>query len=152
MAYASRRPLPTPPINTHGVYEYNGAQRSPVSAADAYHPYHNQQPYSYPPFYVPYRPLEEDTTRTTLPGGTLLHKGFYDLLALATPVASRFLGFGAGSSTSPLNAGPRYEDIKPGELPKVVNTARDVPPGAPSPLKKGRRIAKDMIGNPTGFV
>ena len=102
---------------------------------------------------MPYRPQEDDTPRTTLPGGTLLHKGFYDLLALATPVASRFLGFaGTGSQ---LNAGPRYEDIKSGEPPKVVDTVRDVPastPDAPNPVKKGRRIAKDMIGNPTGFV
>jgi protein-serine/threonine kinase len=77
---------------------------------------------------MPYRPQEDDDApRTTLPGGTLLHKGFYDLLALATPVASRFLGFGGNNSASQLNAGPRYEEIKPGELPKVVDTARDVP-------------------------
>lgn len=152
MAYASRRPLPTPPVNTHGVYDYNGGQRSPVSSADAYHPYNNHHPWSYPPFYMPYRPQEDDAPRTTLTGGTLLHKGFYDLLALATPVASRFLGFAGNTTVSQLNAGPRYEDIKSGEPPKVVNTVHDVPASTPGAPKKGRRIAKDMIGNPTGFV
>ena len=155
MAYTSRRPLPTPPLNTYGVSDYNGGQRSPVSSADAYHPYYIQNAWSYPPFFMPYRPQEDDAPRTTLPGGTLLHQGFYDLLALATPVASRFFGFAGNNTASQLNAGPRYEDIEPGELPKVVDTARDVPaspPNAPTPLKKGRRIAKDMIGTPTGFV
>jgi protein-serine/threonine kinase len=87
-----------------------------------------------------------------LAGGTVLHKGFYDLLSMIpTPAsASRFW---ASLTPDPL-AGPRYEDqvVKPGpgpgtapaEPPKQVQTY----PGRPT----GRRITKDMVSHPTGFV
>ncbi|KAH8992384.1 hypothetical protein EDB92DRAFT_1987736 [Lactarius akahatsu] len=98
----------------------------------------------------------------TLRGGTLLHKGFYDLLALIpTPSPSRFL-WGkrrccSGSGSWSAIRGPRYEDL-PGPnsslrgkvAPPVVN----LPPSGPVSPKKGRRISKDMVSStkPTSFV
>lgn len=98
-------------------------------------------------------PNEEEPVLSTLRGGTMLHKGFYDLLALATP--SRFFG---GIAASRLAAGPRYEEIPARQPPKIVASLANIqttpvpPPGAPSPLQKNKRISKDMVSNPTGFV
>lgn len=155
MAFAARRPLPVPPLNPQGVYEYaEPLQRSPVSSADMYHP---SSPY-YPSFpYFPFSSFpaqaEDDTpTRSILSGGTLLHKGFYDLLALATP--SRLIG---GTTPSTLAAGPRYENIAPRSPPNVVMSATEAtrpPPVTPtpaSPLKKNKRISKDMVSGPMNF-
>ncbi len=112
----------------------------------------------YPPSnpYYPYHP-RPDVYReptTTLPGGTLLHKGFYDLLSMIpTPSSpSRLLQQWAASSPSPddtVVAGPRYEQIGAG--PSPIN--RDLPSPPTSPTgRKGRRISKDMVSKPTGFV
>jgi protein-serine/threonine kinase len=88
----------------------------------------------------------------------MLHKGFYDLLALATP--SRLFA-GAAATASKFAAGPRYENINPGTQPVVVTSAADVkknippkvpPPAAATPLRKDRKISKDSISSPTGFV
>jgi hypothetical protein len=157
MAYAARRPLPPPPMDINGVNEYSGLPRSPVSSADMYSA---SSPYSAIPFpYFPFssRPAAEDSyapTRSILAGGTLLHKGFYDLLALATP--SRFF---AAATPSKLTAGPRYEQINPGSPPAIVpsaleakNVVKPPAPGAVTPLVKNRRISKDMVSSPTGFV
>jgi protein-serine/threonine kinase len=157
MAYAARRPLPPPPMDINGVYEYAGLPRSPVSSADMYSA---SSPYSATPFpFFPFssRPVADEAyspTRSILAGGTLLHKGFYDLLALATP--SRLF---AAASPSKLAAGPRYEQIYPGSPPAIVPSALDAKgvvkspaPGAVTPLVKNRRISKDMVSSPTGFV
>ncbi|TFK68671.1 kinase-like protein [Pluteus cervinus] len=88
--------------------------------------------------------LDDAAPKTTLRGGTLLHKGFYDLLAMIpTPSPSRLLwGPPAEPEPDAVVAGPRYEDL-PASQPL---SARPVPP------KKGRRISKDMVSRPTGFV
>lgn len=156
MAFAVRRPLPATPRNAQGVYEYADYQRSPMSSADMYSP---ASPYYSSPF--PYFPFssrraqgDEDTpTRSILAGGTLIHKGFYDLLAYASP--SRI--FGAAATPSVLAAGPRYEHISPGSPPTVVMSAAEInkttsPPSASAtPLRKARRISKDMVSSPTNF-
>jgi hypothetical protein len=46
-------------------------------------------------------------------------------------------------STDPVIAGPRYEDIGP-------SSTRPVAPLAST--RKGRRISKNMVSKPTGFV
>ncbi|KAG6903070.1 hypothetical protein C0995_006257 [Termitomyces sp. Mi166 len=102
--------------------------------------------YTYTSF-VPQLPNDYDEPISSVPVGTFLHKGFYDLLAMIpTPSPSRLL-WGTSKPTStapdPIVAGPRYEDIGPG------------PTKAASPAvytKKGRRISKDMVSKPTGFV
>lgn len=154
MAYAARRPLPPAPMALVGANEYS-VPRSPMSSADLYSA---SSPYSTPFPYFPFssRPAaaEEYTpTRSILAGGTLLHKGFYDLLALATP--SRFF---ASATPSKLTPGPPYEQINAGSPPAIVTSAANVKdikppaPGAVTPLRKGRRISKDMVSSPTGFV
>ncbi|KAI0318280.1 kinase-like protein [Amylostereum chailletii] len=93
----------------------------------------------------------------TLRGGTLLHKGFYDLLSMIpTPSPSRLL-WGGVDPEQPI-AGPRYDQIPqkplPGSLPvrqTPVTVLGSTPPIASSP-KRGRRISKDMVSKPTGFV
>jgi len=66
------------------------------------------------PFNMP--PAIDDDYDHPLPVGTLLHKGFYDLLAMIT-------------------------------------RARRSHPSIPDPpLKKDRRVTKDMVSRPTGFV
>ena len=88
---------------------------------------------------------------TTLPGGTILHKGFYDLLALipSTPSPSRFFWPARTAQDPGPLAGPRYEDI-PSSPPRSPPVQASSSPQ--SPLRKGRRISKDMVSNPTGFV
>lgn len=102
-------------------------------------PYYTQPNYVSPP-----QPeFHDEPTTSTIPAGTFLHKGFYDLLAMIpTPSPSRFLwGAPTGPTPDPIVAGPRYEDIKP------------LPGGAiRSSPKKGRRISKDMVSKPKGFV
>ena len=155
MAYAARRPLPPAPMNVIGVNEYSGLSRTPMSSADMYSP---SSPYSTPFPYFPFssRPAnaEEYTpTRSILAGGTLLHKGFYDLLALATP--SRFF---AAATPSKLTPGPPYEQLNAGSPPAIVPSSKDAKdlkqftPGAATPLRKNRRISKDMVSSPRGFV
>jgi len=133
MASPPRRPLPTPP-------------RSPIRARpdqDARSPgvftFNNPffSPYAYPP-YAPPTPdfYDDEPTTTSVPTGTFLHKGFYDLLAMIpTPSPSRLIW---GNPPQTAVAGPRYEDQNPA-------TIRAMP-------KKGRRVSKDMVSKPTGFV
>lgn len=138
---AARRPLPTPPGSPIAARPSQYALSRPDDVYSP-HPYY-ASPYSYPPDHDVY-----DQPPTTLPGGTLLHKGFYDLLAMIpTPSPSRLL-WGTPPS-EPVLAGPRYEDLAPaptrtgGPVSPVVN---------PAHAKKGRRISKDMVSRPTGFV
>ncbi|TFY74147.1 hypothetical protein EWM64_g9865 [Hericium alpestre] len=121
-------------------------------------PYHAPHPYP-PPFAPPaaHEPSYDEPT-TTLRGGTLLHKGFYDLLALIpTPNPSRLLwGADPSTPTEPV-AGPRYENIPaagyaPARQPAAVAAASPSPPDSPLSPKKGRRISKDMVSKPMGFV
>ena len=94
-------------------------------------------PYAYSP--SAYHPPEfyEEPTTTSVPTGTFLHKGFYDLLAMIpTPSPSRLLWKSTPSPSVEFVAGPRYEDQE---------SKKPMP-------KKGRRVNKDMVSNPTGFV
>ncbi|KAG8933361.1 hypothetical protein FRC01_009686 [Tulasnella sp. 417] len=101
------------------------------------------------------------TAPAAYPGGTILHKGFYDLLALSTPVVETVSRFWTGAVNpyreEPLVASPPYEQIPAGAPPRVANIpVGQLPPPTVSPTstptKKGRRVSKDMIGKPTGFV
>jgi hypothetical protein len=110
----------------------------------------------------PYSPTLDNQTKPTTSrlNGTLLHKGFYDLLAMIpTPSPSRLLWGPPAPPPDPVLAGPRYEHIPPGLPPTISETP--IKPSSPSsattaastsPLRKGRRISKDMVSNPTGFV
>ncbi|KAH9083902.1 kinase-like protein [Lactarius deliciosus] len=149
MANRPSRPLPTPPVNFLSGIDHNDI----YSLSNPYH-----SPHPHPPFGLPGpTPRTDDGPPPgTLRGGTLLHKGFYDLLALIpTPSPSRFL-WGASADPAPeAVAGPRYEDL-PGPnnslrgkvAPPIVN----LPPSGPVSPKKGRRISKDMVSKPMGFV
>ncbi|TRM69454.1 kinase-like domain-containing protein [Schizophyllum amplum] len=151
----SRRPLPIPP----------GPPDLMMASG-----YYNNGPYPYPPSFIPTHPHDQETYggsnafKTTLAGGTLLHKGFYDLLAMIpTPSPSRFL-LGATAASPPppdaVVAGPRYETIRAGRppLPPPAPAPRSPqypaysPPPSPATPRKGRRISKDMVSRPTGFV
>ena len=152
---AARRPLPVPP----GPPDLMAAS-----------PYYSPGPYPYPSTFFPQHHYDQETYggasqfKTTLPGGTLLHKGFYDLLAMIpTPSPSRFLLGATGASPPPapppdrLVAGPRYETIRPGKPPMpppapAPQSPAYSPPSSPATPRRGRRISKDMVSNPTGFV
>lgn len=76
--------------------------------------------------------------------GTIIHKGFYDLLAY----------------TSSFIAGPRYESIPPSSPPVVVESSAAAKAlaldkgnyASPNPgPKPGARITKDMISHPREF-
>lgn len=73
---SSRRPLPSVPPDVVGGKGYH-----PVSSADIYSPSSPffSMPYAYPAF----TPRAYDPpTQSTLPTGTLLHKGFYGTCAV----------------------------------------------------------------------
>ena len=104
-------------------------------------------------------PMPEDTPGpSSLPGGTLLHKGFYDLLALI-PSASTASRFRWGPGQHPTKqvddgtevAGPRYEHI-PQSPTKPGPVQMSVPGSPPISPRKGRRISKDMVSKPMNFV
>ena len=153
MASRPSRPLPTPPGPVNPI---GGADHDHIYSL-AY-PYHNS--FSRPEYRSPgpNLPVDEERPAATLRGGTLLHNGFYDLLALIpTPSPSRFL-WGAGADLPPdAVAGPRYEDIpEPNNTTSVKHAPPTVslpsPGPVPSNLKKARRISKDMVSKPMGFV
>ncbi|OSD06903.1 kinase-like protein [Trametes coccinea BRFM310] len=162
---SARRPLPTPPVNgpRNDLDNFYPSGGVPGGFPDMYsygNPYMTPYPYqptmSPPP--APSTP-EYEPPSATLRGGTLLHKGFYDLLALipsipSTPSPSRlFWPRAQNADTEPI-AGPRYEELRNG--PPAVPKAAPVPapPVSPSPPRniKARRISKDMVSRPTGFV
>jgi len=144
------RPLPTPP-----------APVIPLDSSGHDHIYSPAYPYRAPLSRPDYRapgpslPLDEERPAATLRGGTLLHKGFYDLLALIpTPSPSRIL-WGAGADLPDEVAGPRYEDLPESNNPTSVNFAPpavSLPSPGPVSSNKARRISKDMVSKPTGFV
>ena len=152
MASRPSRPLPIPP-----------GPVNPLSSTNRDHIY-PAYPYRFalsrPEFRPlgPSLPLDEERPAATLRGGTLLHKGFYDLLALIpTPSPSRILwGAGADPPQAPdVVAGPRYEDLPEFNNAPSVNFAPpavSLPSPGPVSSKKARRISKDMVSKPTGFM
>ncbi|THH14240.1 hypothetical protein EW146_g6067 [Bondarzewia mesenterica] len=151
MPKPSWRPLPTPPTTTPADYsfpddDHRDFHPSPANQAYHIHPYPPllNHPGTQTPTY--------DQPPTTLRGGTILHKGFYDLLAfIPTPSPSRLL-WGAESGPEAI-AGPRYEDLPTGNnaLSKPPGVANS-PPANPVSPRRGRRISKDMVSKPMGFV
>jgi len=139
---ASRRPLPSPPehLAPMGPRPY---QYPPPRSADLYA--HNSpyfMPYPYPQYAPPAPDLYEEPEPATssFPVGTFLHKGFYDLLSMIpTPSPSRLLWKDLPPPPDPVVAGPRYEEIGANN-------------GIKASPKKGRRVSKDMVSKPTGFV
>ncbi|KAG9006011.1 hypothetical protein FRB95_006459 [Tulasnella sp. JGI-2019a] len=101
------------------------------------------------------RLLLDQQGASAFPGGTILHKGFYDLLALSAPVVqsvSRFWNATAAKTESSLVAGPQYERLLPATPPRVTNLPATSTPTSPiTPVKK-RRISKDMVSSPRGFL
>lgn len=156
---ATRRPLPSPPSNARGYAALNdGDDYLGMPAAYPYSAY--VSPFSYPPPFSPQADADFSEPRnSTLRGGTLLHKGFYDLLSLipSTPSPSRLFWRG-GQNEEPI-AGPRYEEIPPDALTPTKDSVQPLPQSpqassSPPPVKnlKTRRISKDMVSKPTGFV
>lgn len=100
------------------------------------------------------RLLLDERGASAFPGGTILHKGFYDLLALSAPVVqsvSRFWNVTAAKTESSLVAGPQYERLEPATPPRLTNVPASSAPTSPvTPVKK-RRISKDMVSTPRGF-
>ncbi|KAK1236322.1 hypothetical protein PQX77_000438 [Marasmius sp. AFHP31] len=141
---SGRRPLPTPPgRNSQFPYNYPLGRPSDLYPTNPYYsPYaHPDNAYDQPP-------------SSALPAGTLLHKGFYDLLSMIpTPSPSRLL-WNSQPPAEPVVAGPRYEHIPPSHAgPTFKGTpAPSSPPLSPVTPRKGRRISKDMVSKPTGFV
>ncbi|KAF9070116.1 kinase-like protein [Rhodocollybia butyracea] len=124
----SRRPLPAPPLSPMMDL------RSNIT---------NSRFEMYPHFPYDYPEQSDDRTTPAFPAGTLLHKGFYDLLAMIpTPSPSRLLQQWRPDNS--LVAGAPYEQQGRGAIK----------PTSPllSPAKKGRRISKDMVSHPIGFV
>ena len=155
MAAPQRRPLPTPPSPYPRYEDIQDVDAPYMSGLPGLFPYYSS-PFSFP--YTPFSPATPENNEpptSTLRGGTLLHRGFYDLLALipSTPSPSRFLWGGATQDREPV-AGPRYEDIPPESIPPQ----KPLPPSPPpvtSPATrnlKSRRISKDMVSKPTGFM
>ena len=164
MASPPRRPLPTPPVTAlrndwDGFYPHGGL---PGGHPDMYsygNPYMTSYPYH--PSISPPAPSapEYEPPSATLRGGTLLHKGFYDLLALipsipSTPSPSRLFWPRSQNADAEPIAGPRYEEIGAGGSPAPKPIAAPTPPVTPSPQRnlKARRISKDMVSKPTGFM
>ena len=150
-----RRPLPTPPVVAQDRANVYGIQSGPVGLANSYLYSSFISPFPNPPLPRDI-PLDEGERPSVLRGGTLLHKGFYDLLALipSTPSPSRFLW---RTPNDDLVAGARYEDIPPSPSRAVPGPQKALPSTSPttvSPARnlKLRRISKDMVSKPTGFV
>lgn len=149
-----RRPLPVPPIYTQGRYNVYDTPDDPMAHANSYLYSSRISPSTVIPQDIP---IHDEPQPSALRGGTLLHKGFYDLLALipSTPTsASRF--FWRSPDPEPV-AGPRYEEIPPARVPTAntaLNNAKPPSPTSPQPAKnlKARRISKDMVSKPTGFM
>lgn len=135
MLSPNRRPLPSPPAPPME------ARPNPYSHTDLL-PYF--LPYPYPSFTPPPNEIYDEPA-SSIPPGTLIHKGFYDLLAMIPTPSPSSLIWGTPPPPSPdsVIAGPRYEDIGP-------SSTRPVAP--PFSARKGRRISKNMVSKPTGFV
>ncbi|KAI0035879.1 kinase-like protein [Vararia minispora EC-137] len=144
------RPLPTPPTDRY----YNAAD---PAHTDVYAYASLPQPSVYPSKFIPPATPQESPDYDTRPsaflrGGAILHKGFYDLLSMIpTPSPSRLL-WGLPENQQPI-AGPRYEEIPAQKYsPSPVQSPAADPPQASILPKRGRRISKDMVSKPTGFI
>lgn len=131
--------------------EGGGYRQDPFNEVLGLQPNPYASPDPYPSPFAPQAPNTYENQPSTLRGGTILHKGFYDLLALipATPSPSRFLWPARASPDQEPVAGPRYEEIPSANIPQPAS-----PQPSPGPIspKRGRRISKDMVSKPTGFV
>ena len=152
MAAKQRRPLPVPPAPYQGVY--GNEEPYPSGLPGVFPPANYGFPYPYPTYAPPPPPTFDEPPSNTLRGGTLLHKGFYAFLALipSTPSPSRLFWRAAAPEQEPI-AGPRYEQIPSPTQPVSPPTSSPPlsPPTSPRNLKT-RRISKDMVSKPTGFV
>ncbi|KAF9653189.1 kinase-like protein [Thelephora ganbajun] len=141
----SSRPLPTPPTMPGEGYWKNDYLDPRNDPGSPFYPFTPHRSFGV----TPTTPFSDYPT--ALRGGTILHKGFYDLLALipSTPSPSRFFWPARTPQDPEPIAGPRYEEIpsSPPNSPPV-----QAPSSPPPPLRKGRRISKDMVSKPTGFV
>ena len=161
---APRRPLPIPPVapprnDWDGFYPHGGL---PGGLPDMYPSYGTpyMAPYPHhPPFALPQQTAPEyEAPSATLRGGTLLHKGFYDLLSLipsipSTPSPSRLFWPRAQAPDDELISGPRYEQIPTNDMSSPKPIAPPTSPISPAPRNlKARRISKDMVSKPIGFV
>lgn len=152
-SYFARR-TPIVPVSSADIY----AQASPYFQLPSwFRGYPGQAPQTYLTE-ESNRRLQEEYERqkfmqsgaAVVPGGTILHKGFYDLLALSQPVVQTVSRFWTGARDEQLLAGQPYEQLPTGgPSPRVVETLPPVPPTTP---KKSRRVSKDMISKPTGFM
>jgi protein-serine/threonine kinase len=160
---ANRRPLPSiPPQVQQGRYPSPATLRGPPhSSADMYaqnSPYYSDYPYaapfsfaypdagpSSPPMGMSAPPL------SSLPGGTILHRGFYDLLSLIPTTSPNRLWRAQPQPPKEEVKAIRYEEMQEGRtvVPRPGNYG---PPLPPVPLKKGRKVNKDMVSHPTGFM
>ncbi|KAI0675335.1 kinase-like protein [Trametes maxima] len=158
-----RRPLPTPPVSPRNDWDHFYPQGGLPGGLPDMYSYGN--PYMTPYPYHPSIPLpapaapEYEPPSSTLRGGTLLHKGFYDLLSLipsipSTPSPSRLFWPRAQNTDPEPVAGPRYEEIGNNVPSNPKPVAVPITPVVPSPPRnlKARRISKDMVSKPTGFV
>lgn len=154
MAALPRRPLPVPPASTqykNVQYRYDTPIDDIQEDSFIGSPFSSPNPY---PSFMPQRILDYGNNTSALRGGTLLHKGFYDLLALipSTPSASRF--FWPTGEDPDLIAGPRYETIPNNPPPAPSPTSMPPATSVPSHSKnlKARRISKEMVSKPTEFM
>lgn len=136
MAVRSARPLPRPPIEASEAHPIN-SDLVPIGA-----------PYPYPTYWSPTVDVYDEAA-PMLPAGAVLHRGFYDLLAMIpTPSPSRLLWRATQPQRSArAMASPRYEEINP---KNNVNSGHALP--SLTPPKKARKISKDMVSPPTCFV
>ncbi|TCD71243.1 hypothetical protein EIP91_011721 [Steccherinum ochraceum] len=158
MAASPRRPLPSPPTQSGQAYHniYSPEQPYP-GTIPGYYPPPAMPSFPFAPLGTPGPIYDYEEQPSTLRGGTLLHKGFYDLLSLipSTPSPSRFF-WPRAEEAEPL-AGPRYEDIRPDPYnaakPSFSAPAPSSVTSTTSPRSlKARRVSKDMVSKPTGFV
>ncbi|KAF4599497.1 hypothetical protein EYR40_006591 [Pleurotus pulmonarius] len=146
----SRRPLPALPTMRAEYYYDLPRSQAMYSATNPY--FNSQVPYS--PFSDHGAPDLREEPTSSVPVGTMLHKGFYDLLAMIpTPSPSRLLWGPPAPPSEPIVAGPRYEQIPAGIPPEIKPVAPAISANtSPTGLRKGRRISKDMVSHPTGFI
>lgn len=155
MAAPQRRALPTPPGPPGNAYSSTRRGISPNPADTDIYSYGNPYSAPYPnPSFMPQSMSYPDEQPSMLLGGTLLHKGFYDLLSMIPTTPSRMFW---REEEEPI-AGPRYEEIankeplnsrKPVESPPATSPTS---PTSPQRILRGRKISKDMVSKPIGFV
>ncbi|KAJ7200712.1 hypothetical protein C8J57DRAFT_1103307 [Mycena rebaudengoi] len=71
---------------------------------------------------------------------------------IPTPSPSRLIWGAPAAEETGLLAGPRYEELSPSAPPASRTVADQTSPPTSPVLWKVRRISKDMVSRPTGFV